>query len=349
MAQNLLSGPQKLVIDAERNRLLISNYYTSDIVEVDSLESQTYFLQNAHFVDGMEIVGNVVYGVGAEGRITGYDLDTKLETLTATIPGFGYLSSVVADSSGFLYISRPIRNSVYKMRISDGTYWVFEGSGAMNKPNGMIFQEAAGRLVVIEDRAHPSILAIDMADSTVTTLATTNLAGGDGIAQDAAGNYYVTGYYLPGVYKFDPAFSQPPVMIYEADHLVYPTYDARDNSLLVTGWDGNVWVRIPLGTTDAPSTEAVGSIGLGRAAPNPFTLGTSMRFALSNRAHARLDVYDVRGSRVATLVDGTRGPGSHSVAWDGRSDSGERAAGGVYYFRLSADGRERTRSAVLLR
>ncbi len=138
-------------------------------------------------------------------------------------------------------------------------------------------------------------------------------------------------------------------MIHAGNNIVYPTYDARDNSILATGWDGNVWLRIPLGSTSAGSMDASDPTVLFQNRPNPFTFDTSIGFALPAVAHTRLDVLDVRGSRVATLMDQTRGPGRHSVAWDGRNDSGERAASGMYYFRLSVDGRDHTRKAMLLR
>ena len=58
-AQDLLNGPQKVVIDSERDRLLVSNFNTGDIVEIDSDGNETYFLQGAGFIDGLEIVGDV--------------------------------------------------------------------------------------------------------------------------------------------------------------------------------------------------------------------------------------------------------------------------------------------------
>jgi hypothetical protein len=52
----LLSGPQKVVIDSERNRYLVSNYNTGSLVQIDSAGNQSYFVQAANFIDGLEIV-----------------------------------------------------------------------------------------------------------------------------------------------------------------------------------------------------------------------------------------------------------------------------------------------------
>ena len=344
-AQSLLSGPQKIVIDAAHDRLLVSNYNTGDLVQIDSAGNQTYFVQGAEFIDGMAIAGNTVYGAAPNKRIKGYDLDTGLATMDVPFSGLGYLSSVVADNSGHLYISCPLRNRILKMRISDASTWTFAATG-LTAPNGMIFQEDENRLVVIEDRANPSILAVSLADSTVTPLATTPLAGGDGIEQDMAGHYYVTGYYLPGIYEFDADFNLIPEMLYTGNGIVYPTYDASDNSLLVTFYDANAWARIPLAPSGIRPTEPSGSFLLRQSRPNPFVSRTTIGFALDTRAHARLDVYDVVGRPVRTLLDEAKGPGDYSVEWDGRGDAGNRVAHGMYYVRLQVDDMVQTQRAV---
>jgi hypothetical protein len=63
-SQNLLNGPQKIVIDTKHNRLLVSNANTGDLIQIDNAGNQSYFIQGADFVDGMEIVGDNVYGIG---------------------------------------------------------------------------------------------------------------------------------------------------------------------------------------------------------------------------------------------------------------------------------------------
>ena len=48
--------------------------------------------------------------------------------------------------------------------------------------------------------------------------------------------------------KFDADFSKQPEMIFKGSHMVYPTYDPRDHSLLITYYGSNGWDRIMLGT-----------------------------------------------------------------------------------------------------
>jgi flagellar hook assembly protein FlgD len=64
--------------------------------------------------------------------------------------------------------------------------------------------------------------------------------------------------------------------------------------------------------------------------------------------HVQLSVFDVMGRHIRTLADTPLAAGRYSFAWDGRSDSGERAPSGVYVARLSSAGRMLTRRATLL-
>ena len=68
--------------------------------------------------------------------------------------------------------------------------------------------------------------------------------------------------------------------------------------------------------------------------PNPFNSSTVIPFALPADGDVRLEVYDVVGQRVRTLVAGSLAAGLHQVAWDGRDDLGQAVAGGVYLYRL---------------
>lgn len=83
--------------------------------------------------------------------------------------------------------------------------------------------------------------------------------------------------------------------------------------------------------------------------PNPFNPSTRLRFALGHSGPVRLDVFDVLGRRVATLLDETLDRGHFDIEFDGRDSGGRSLASGMYFARLqSADG-TRTRAMVLLR
>ncbi|HER42882.1 MAG TPA: T9SS type A sorting domain-containing protein, partial [Candidatus Eisenbacteria bacterium] len=87
--------------------------------------------------------------------------------------------------------------------------------------------------------------------------------------------------------------------------------------------------------------------------PNPFNPSTTIPFTVpgpdGGRSAVSLAIYDVRGSRVRTLVEGSFPNGKHAVQWDGRNERGERVSSGVYFARLRVGGADATRKMVLLR
>lgn len=86
------------------------------------------------------------------------------------------------------------------------------------------------------------------------------------------------------------------------------------------------------------------------ARPNPFNPRARLEFELPRSVRARLDVFDVSGRVVSTLVDGPRPAGPGWVEWDGRDTHGVQVSSGVYIYRLSVDGsRQIARKMVLLK
>ena len=87
---------------------------------------------------------------------------------------------------------------------------------------------------------------------------------------------------------------------------------------------------------------------LGQNYPNPFNPSTIIPYRLPVSTRVRLEVLNVLGQRLATLVDAERPAGFHTAAWDGMDASGRGVAAGVYLYRLVGDGVRLTRSMVLL-
>ncbi len=83
--------------------------------------------------------------------------------------------------------------------------------------------------------------------------------------------------------------------------------------------------------------------------PNPFNPQTEVRFELADAGHIRITIYDVTGRKVATLLDENRGPGPHSLTWQGRDDAGRPLPSGAYYLRLESEGRISHRKMLLLK
>jgi hypothetical protein len=83
--------------------------------------------------------------------------------------------------------------------------------------------------------------------------------------------------------------------------------------------------------------------------PNPFNPITNIGFRISDFGFIKLSIFDLTGRLVRTLVNSKLAPGSYIYQWDGRDETGQQAASGVYYYRLQAKDFSQTRKMVLLR
>jgi hypothetical protein len=70
--------------------------------------------------------------------------------------------------------------------------------------------------------------------------------------------------------------------------------------------------------------------------PNPFNPVTSIRFDVPEESRVLLDIYNVTGQKVATLVNGNMQPGFHSIRWNGTNENGKQLASGMYIYRISS-------------
>jgi hypothetical protein len=82
-------------------------------------------------------------------------------------------------------------------------------------------------------------------------------------------------------------------------------------------------------------------------APNPFNPSTTIAFDVPAAGRARLEVFDVRGRHVRSLLDADVQSGAHTARWDGRDGDGRRVGSGIYFYRLEAANATRVRKMVL--
>ncbi len=78
--------------------------------------------------------------------------------------------------------------------------------------------------------------------------------------------------------------------------------------------------------------------------PNPFNPSTTLRYALSEAGQVQLDVFNIQGQHVVTLVNEIQSPGIHQVVWNA-----VHMASGLYLYRLKAEGKVLTKSMVLVK
>jgi hypothetical protein len=83
--------------------------------------------------------------------------------------------------------------------------------------------------------------------------------------------------------------------------------------------------------------------------PNPFEKQTILEYTLGREREVTMQVYNVLGQRVETLVDSRTSAGLHTVTWDGTNRYGDRVGSGVYFVRMEAGSTTETQKVVLVR
>lgn len=93
-------------------------------------------------------------------------------------------------------------------------------------------------------------------------------------------------------------------------------------------------VMISEGDHNDGEEEAVSAVRIKGNYPNPFNPTTNINFALSEPQQVKLEIFNVKGQKVNTLVNKELSASEHSVTWNGDDQSGGQVPSGVYFYRL---------------
>ncbi len=91
------------------------------------------------------------------------------------------------------------------------------------------------------------------------------------------------------------------------------------------------------------------SFALKQNYPNPFNGKTHISFDVPATGAVKIIVFNILGQHVATLFDRTVEAGTYDITWDGKTDSGNETASGVYYYRLTTPKTRLTRKMILVK
>ena len=83
--------------------------------------------------------------------------------------------------------------------------------------------------------------------------------------------------------------------------------------------------------------------------PNPFNPLTTIEYNVPSRTQVTIEVFNVLGQKVRTLVNETKSAGSYRTEWDGIDDAGKPVSTGVYLYRFSAGDVVQTKKMMLLK
>ena len=110
--------------------------------------------------------------------------------------------------------------------------------------------------------------------------------------------------------------------------------------------DGTGYFALPLAALTGRALPA--RFALGPNYPNPFNPSTIIPYQLAASSHVRLEVFNLLGQRIATLVDGERPAGFHTATWHAVDAGGRAVAAGVYIYRMTVGEEHQTGRMVLI-
>lgn len=83
--------------------------------------------------------------------------------------------------------------------------------------------------------------------------------------------------------------------------------------------------------------------------PNPFNPHTNIRFILEEPDQVLIEVFNLKGQKVRTLVEGNYDSGEFIVNWNGKNDDNQDEASGVYFYKMNTSNKSQIRKMILLR
>jgi hypothetical protein len=120
-------------------------------------------------------------------------------------------------------------------------------------------------------------------------------------------------------------------------------------------WNGGSWdafvSKLSFTTTAVGEYDGLGVAALlGQNTPNPFNPFTRIQFNITEDTSVSLRIYDLSGRMVKELlVNSPHQAGTHSVAWNGTDNSGQRLSSGIYFYRLEAGNHVDAKKMVLIK
>ena len=90
----------------------------------------------------------------------------------------------------------------------------------------------------------------------------------------------------------------------------------------------------PLGAVEIAAVPSEFALALNY--PNPFNPSTTIKYQIANDANVNLDIWNLQGQKIRTLVGKEQKSGYYSVVWDGRNEAGQTVSSGLYLYRVQA-------------
>ena len=98
---------------------------------------------------------------------------------------------------------------------------------------------------------------------------------------------------------------------------------------------------------NSPDAQKMKTFQLLQNYPNPFNPSTIIAYEIPQTAHVNLEIYDLTGNKIQTLVNSNQVSGYYRVEWNGRDNKNNTLPTGVYFYRLQINDYSKTKKMVL--
>jgi len=112
---------------------------------------------------------------------------------------------------------------------------------------------------------------------------------------------------------------------------------------------GKIMIDQSLDADDNTSVYLPSVYSLEQNYPNPFNPSTTITYALPERSHVRMEIYNVLGQEVRQLINQTMPAGIHVVTFDGLDKDGNELASGVYLYRIKTEAYTQSKKMLLMK
>ncbi len=114
----------------------------------------------------------------------------------------------------------------------------------------------------------------------------------------------------------------------------------------------NYYGPIPIKTGNGQNPETPGIplvTKLKSAYPNPFNPSTSIAYDLAEQANVNIEIFNIKGQKVTSLLNETKQPGKYNITWNGKDSANKNCSGGVYFYKMKAGKYTETKKILMLK
>ncbi|MBN1970085.1 MAG: T9SS type A sorting domain-containing protein [Candidatus Delongbacteria bacterium] len=345
-----MNGPEGIFYSQTEGVYYITDAKDSKVYKLNEENSLTTVIETLlpNTIMNPVVIGEKMYissnKSGESSRVICFDLESNIYDVmiiegSVSLGGITYVENlnsifVVSQIGGLYKITLPDNNIV---QVSQSV-----------KGNGLCYDESSNKLIAASwGQKIKSISLDDYSEEVFNSSSPANYT-----AITKTGNKYFLSNWSGAVYMYDDLFtnrqtvlnsglSNPVGLSVEGNKLIVCNYSYNGTGM-VKGYDISTFVKVSEGN----KPEKTGCIN---CYPNPFNPETTINFQVPEAGVYRIDIYDVYGRKIKSLVNGIYTSENINLKWDGKDDLGVLLSSGVYCISAYSENFEESKKVILMK